>query len=219
MRCRSKSRPFRGFTLIELLTVIGILAVLAALVVGAAHGVREHAAHEQTLQTLRGLEAALSRYFDDWNKFPWWTNSSGLPADIRHLMGKVSTDDDRDYAPLQNKSEGDPASACLHASLTMDELNGPYYPGAGANVRNFAIDVTGSPGYDQKEEYKAFVDGWGRPIHYFEPKTKKGTNEKAKFPLLMSEGPEKDMSDAESREDNIYNYEPRDAPNTSEYFQ
>ena len=29
-------------------------------IVGAAHGVREHAAHEETLQTLKGIEAGLA---------------------------------------------------------------------------------------------------------------------------------------------------------------
>jgi prepilin-type N-terminal cleavage/methylation domain-containing protein len=189
-----------GFTLVELLTVMGILAILVALVVGAAQSISQHGAHVETRQTLEGIAAGLTRYFDDWGKFPWYTNNPPNPL-LGTVYGVGNPTARPTYCPVppQYERKADVPAAMLHACMTMNERNGPYYTGSAGNVDTFPVtDAT---------DYQAFVDGWGRPIHYFEPHRKEGTNEVAKFPLLMSEGPIKDApSLAETWEDNIFNY-------------
>lgn len=210
-----------GFTLVELLTVMAILGILVGLVVGAGHAILQHAARTETEQTIAGIQAGLSRYFEDWHKYPWyeendnqWGGSGAHP-----LMGVVreGSRDEAGYRPLdeQDMERGDPGAACLYASLSMDERSGPYFIGSGGNVQTLA--------YRRQDRYSVFVDGWQRPIHYFQPPPKPGGERPAgattshveyyrSAPLLMSEGPEKDMPDAdETMEDNVFNYEIEDA--------
>jgi len=213
----ARHRPRRGFTLVELLTVMLILGVLVVLVVGAARGILQHAARIETEQTLRAIEAGLSKYYDDWHTFPWY-------EDLNHpLMGKVA----EEYRPLGAAdlaaNKGDPAAACLYASLGGEERRGPYYTGSGGNVTLMS--------YQDSQHYKVFVDGWGRPIHYFPPQPDPDAQNVAGIheddveyympgPLLMSEGPEKDMPGVDdTQEDNIYNYPVDDHPPFSRYYQ
>jgi len=221
MTAPARDRPTGGFTLVELLTVMGILGILVALVVGAAHGIRQHAARTETLQTLRAIQAGLSKYYDDWHKYPWYDDEDDHP-----LMGMVREGDryQPGYRPLESRDlradKGDPAAACLYASLAMGERNGPYCAGAGGNVETLP--------YEDDEEYMVFVDGWGRPIHYFppppNPDAPTSDSTKAEYymgtPLLMSEGPQKDMPDVDdTKEDNVYNYPVSSPPADDEYYQ
>ena len=198
-------RPPVGFSLIELITVIGILSVLMGLVIGAARDIAQHAAYMETDQTLVGIEAGLSNYFDDWGKFPFH-------KDVSPLMGAVAGALDRNatpsYCPVdsRNETKGDRAAAVLYAALNMQERNGPYYRGTGGNIKNMILG---------EQTYKVFIDGWGRPIHYFEPYPKPDGQD-AQFPLLMSEGPKKDMpSVSDTADDNITNYKVQHLPSGS----
>jgi len=209
MAARRIRRPPAGFSLIELITVIGIMSVLMALVIGAARDIAQHAAYVETEQTIKGIEAGLANYFDDWGKFPYY-------KDVDPLMGAVAGATDRNatpsYCPIdaRSASKGDRPAAVLYAALNMQERSGPYYRGAGGNIKNMVLD---------DQSYKVFVDGWGRPIHYFEP-YQRPDGEWAQFPLLMSEGPKKDMPGvSDTTDDNITNYEVQQLPSGGQYFQ
>ncbi len=199
MRILSDRRRAPGFTLVELLTVVGILAVLMALVMGAARGIRQHAARKETLATFKSLEAGLSKYYDDWGKFPYcWSTGDDS------LMGEVA----REYKPISGVGRDQDSSAALYAAMTMQERNGPYCIGAGGNVKTFPAGTF---------DYKAFVDGWGRAIKYCRPRTE-GAGLERPFPLLMSEGPKKDMDGVpETFEDNLFNYPTEQNPSSLPY--
>jgi prepilin-type N-terminal cleavage/methylation domain-containing protein len=217
-----------AFTLVELLTVMGILGILVALVVGAAHSISQSAARTETEQTLAAIQAGLARYYEDWHKFPWYEDRNQWGGSEHPLTGEVrgGTRNTPGYRPLNpRETRGDPAAACLYASLNMDERNGPYYAGAAGNIDTVAIQ--------DAERYMVFVDGWERPIRYFQPPPKAVVGETppsgagrsdpefyTSAPLLMSEGPEKDMPAVEeTKEDNIYNYPVETPPDDNMYFQ
>ena len=196
-----------GFTLVELVTVMGILAILVALVVGAAQGVGDLAARKSTDRILAALDGALQSYYADWGKFPWYKPESN--PDLAELLGGVAGWDPRDRSrpkycpvPIQGRFENE-VEAMLYAALSMRERNGPYMPAGNQNVRVVPFGTA--------YKYRVYVDAWGRPIHYFQPQGD------SKTPLLMSEGRTKDFFDPirqsgdmwpdKSKADNITNYD------------
>jgi len=217
MNRRNERRGARAFTLVELVTVMGILAILVALIVGAAQGVSDLAARKATERMLASLEGALQRYYDDWGKFPWYRDENA--PDLAELLGKVAgagTDPmarraKPNYCPIPmafwNRCENG-VEAILFATLTMRERNGPYMLGGGENVKVLPF----GPNY----RYQVYVDAWGRPIHYFQPQEDSSGNLRP-MPLLMSEGRMADIFDHVTRQgdtwpegskaDNLTNYD------------
>ncbi|MBE3070565.1 MAG: type II secretion system protein, partial [Planctomycetes bacterium] len=184
----------RGFTLVELVTVMGILAILVALVVGAFKGVGSRVAREGTIQMMAALDAGLRAYYDDWGKFPW-TNES-VPNSVAHLMGTVDEAAGTGYVPVPFAKAGvvdNMREAMLYAALNMRQRHGPYMASGAGQV---AVKLY------QTYSYRVYVDGWGRPIQYWLPEVD------APAPLLMSEGARQDFeADADTKKDNIYSYE------------
>lgn len=187
----------RAFTLVELVTVMGILAILVTLVVGAFKGVGSRVAREGTLQMMAAIDAALRAYYDDWGRFPW-TDETDVPASVRHLMGTVDNTAGTGYAPVPfNKNVDNMREAMLYAALNMRQRHGPYMA-SGAGQVAVKVSTSGSVTYS----YRVYVDGWGRAIQYLPPELD------ATVPLLMSEGARQDFKeDAETKKDNIYSYE------------
>lgn len=191
----------RAFTLVELVTVMGILAVLIALVVGATGGLRDKAARQATQQTFAAMEAALQSYYDDWHKFPWYTINPTRSELMGAVFGVNLTNVAPNYCPVpvMYANESENIGAMLYAALNMRERHGPYVKSGAANVEQMTL---GSGAL----KYRVYVDGWRRPIHYFEPPVNK------RFPLLMSEGPTRDYKEdtwpSRSKADNLTNYDP-----------
>ena len=212
---RNEPGGARAFTLVELVTVMGILAILVALIVGAGGAVSDIAARKATERLLASLDAALQGYYDDWGKFPWYRSESD--PDLAELLGKVSgagiTLAERrakpSYCPIPVPGQYENnVEAMLYATLNMRERNGPYMHAGNENVRLFP--------YGTRMDFRVYVDAWGRPIHYFPPQTDSSGNLQP-TPLLMSEGrtadifshvtQSGDMWPNRSKADNLANYD------------
>lgn len=66
--------PSQGFTLIELLVVIAVIAVIVGFAMPNFLGVRERARDTKRKSELVQLKNALRMYYNDYQKYPAWTN-------------------------------------------------------------------------------------------------------------------------------------------------
>lgn len=64
----------KGFTLIELLVVIAVIAVIVGFAMPNFLGARERARDTKRKGELVQLKNALRMYYNDYNKYPAWTN-------------------------------------------------------------------------------------------------------------------------------------------------
>ncbi|SRR6266849_244138 len=79
MKCGTSSARRRGgFTLLELLVVVGIIAVLAAMLFPAVQRLREMANRTRCINNLHQIGMALGNHFGTHQSFP--TNGATLPA-------------------------------------------------------------------------------------------------------------------------------------------
>ncbi len=76
--CPSSSWRRRGFTLLELLVVVGIIAVLAAMLFPAIQRLREVANRTKCVNNLHQIGMAMTGHFGTHQSFP--TNGATLPA-------------------------------------------------------------------------------------------------------------------------------------------
>lgn len=84
-RLNPRQAANRAFTLIELLTVIGIIAILAAITFGVVRGVNERAAISQAKVEIASLAQALDAYKLQYGDYPQTTD----PAEfLQSLLGK-----------------------------------------------------------------------------------------------------------------------------------
>jgi len=147
----------RAFTLVELITVMAIMAILMAMIVGVAPRIQDAWRARLTRTRLLAVVAALQAYAGDYSgKFPYTEDKDGIMADVTAaaILGV-----DLSSAPSTYGVEGfTKAEVVLYGALTSTRRRGPYYKGAGGQtvVRKGTGDT----------EFNLLADGWERPIRY-----------------------------------------------------
>jgi len=148
----------RGFTLVELITVMGIIGILIAMIIGAVQAVHDNVAEQNTRGLFAALEGALKSYYTDWNNYPWHDQGHPYP-----LMGVVHQDYNPLIADAQNfQSNGKEAMLVAALGMTQRKAGGGYLAAAAGQLvmRKAGVGTTTFP---------LFADGWGRPIRYYPP--------------------------------------------------
>jgi prepilin-type N-terminal cleavage/methylation domain-containing protein len=173
------ARARRGFSLIELLVVIGIIALLIAIVVAVGATVTSGAKQRATLDTIRVLDSSIDSYVASTGAIPraWIDNphvaDTVLPVADAVLGAGLSGDPtltaDSPDRPrlinsvgfyLQQAAQVESANAAIQAIddklVAVRSTTDPV--GAGDGMNN-----VGEPGIP------TVLDGWGRPIRYVHP--------------------------------------------------
>ena len=137
-----RRRAARGFTLVELLIVIGILALLCALVLPAANKARESARRVQCLANLRQLTAAAIAYAAD---------------DPGHCLPEAGSANAPVLAPLSPRTHNKPPFAALNANAyVLPSIGGALRRYLGDNARGLWV-CPSAPGEGVQEA--AVIEG------------------------------------------------------------
>ncbi|HTL69462.1 MAG TPA: prepilin-type N-terminal cleavage/methylation domain-containing protein [Lacunisphaera sp.] len=131
-----------AFTLLELLAVLGLIAILAGIVIGAGRRATESGRVARTRSEIAALAAALEAYRQAYGSYPQVApdSSVGDTASGRRLFSALTG--------WRGPALDSPALTQPHGAFVAAarfSLGSPGAPGPGANY---------------------FVDPWGNPYHY-----------------------------------------------------
>ena len=166
-------RARAGFTLVEMLTVIGIIAILAAMLLPVLAAARAHALKVQARLEISQIAAAIEKYDSDYGRFPVSTNAQdnanpdftygGTLYDAAHNPGGTVFTTPTSAVTMTNEEV---------IAILMDMTNYPNGSGPTANmnyVKNPQQTIflnakmsgdTSSPGVGTDLVYR---DPWGNP--------------------------------------------------------
>lgn len=183
----------RGFTMVELLVVIGLIALLVAILLPAIGAVRNQSLVTSSMSTMRSFAAAADTFQQEFGHYPGVvpeeilaaTTSpplSGTENALLHMMGGFIGPDDPQYddppGDDQYWTELDFANG-YSIKVNLEEFGkGPviggkryepfYSPGDGEllAVRGQEFEVDLDPDSDGTQGMPDLVDAWGQPIIY-----------------------------------------------------
>ena len=108
-----------GFTLIELLTVISVIAVLSALILGTAGYIQRKAATSRAQSEIKAMEAACESYKADNGTYPMDSGSTTAATNVLHTSGGSINYDPGSFDASAYKA----ACAVLYQAITGDGNN------------------------------------------------------------------------------------------------
>ncbi|MEO0588756.1 MAG: type II secretion system protein, partial [Planctomycetota bacterium] len=88
-------KTYRAFTLIELLIIIGVLAILAALVIPTFSAATDKASAATIATNTRSLADACRVAFEQDGAWPTWDSEDGvpMPAELQNRLSESTWDD------------------------------------------------------------------------------------------------------------------------------
>lgn len=163
----ANARPHRfgalrgAFTLAELLVVIGVIAILIAIVAVVGLRAKTGAAEAITADTIRVLDVALSEYKNAKGGQP--------PPYVAVLSPNPNAPILQPVADAHGIG-GDPAGPINSIAWLVRQLDS--VPAAADALRGLNVkQITLAPRPDEtaKIDHKTILDGWGRPMRYVHP--------------------------------------------------
>ncbi|MCK4326637.1 type II secretion system protein [bacterium] len=120
-----KKRKKTGFTIVELLVVIGIMAVLAAILLPVLNTVRRGARRVTCLNNIRQIGLAFQMYSDDWyHSYPTGTDSN--PYSLYTATDEAAAGDDKGHLYFYYIRENAPETfwcpGTTHSKPTESEI-------------------------------------------------------------------------------------------------
>lgn len=159
----------RAFTLIELLTVVGVLAILTTIGIGAVRGAKERASIARARTELVALSTALEefkRLYGDYPQTGEFMQAPATPTAVATGPGAQTA-----QAKLFNALTGVYGPKGFS---NPDRLNGPNlldvgkFTINGALTNQFLIPVSNTPNPPSKQEQNVcLLDPWGRRYLYY----------------------------------------------------
>jgi prepilin-type N-terminal cleavage/methylation domain-containing protein len=145
-----------AFTLVELLTVIAIIAILAALVLGAGSGVMQKAARSRAAGEIQGMSTALEGYKADNGIYPVG-NTAGAANSVLGGAPYSQLDPTATGGPYQTSSEA------LYQALSS-QTNYATAPVAG--IKSYMTFKTSQIGNITAGQSSYIKDPWGNSYGY-----------------------------------------------------
>lgn len=172
----------RAFTLVELLTVLGILAIVIAIIIPAMNLARRAAKNSDSLNTLTNLSAAISMYKNDKSRYPGYFSPRELGAVVNKntfgfdTMSNIMLDLIGGVAPATASGptvlDIGPSAATIKVDLVA--FGGTQQDKNGAQVRNYFVpdakkmvvmsSATQRFAGNQNNLLPSLVDAFGQPI-------------------------------------------------------
>ncbi|MDX2130583.1 MAG: prepilin-type N-terminal cleavage/methylation domain-containing protein [Planctomycetota bacterium] len=180
----ARPRP-RAFTLMELLVVIGIIAVLVALVVVVGSAVTSNARSSLTRDGLRVLDSTLASYIADNGDIPIAyvpdPRVTQNPGQYRNVLLPVAdarnmSDNDTAASPQGNQminsvglfmTQVNPAADSQSVVKLRGSVNAQKNLSALPSKLSAVYDADRNP--DRQPAISTAIDAWGRPMRYVHP--------------------------------------------------